>query len=89
MLILSKMVTCYYDHIDTCVLIVDLVNFIGIDDEFVASGSDDGNFFLWQKDTGRLHGIYEGDGSVVNVIENHPRLPLIACSGIDTTVKVR
>ncbi|THH06795.1 hypothetical protein EW145_g3845 [Phellinidium pouzarii] len=64
------------------------VNFIGADDEYVASGSDDGNFFLWEKNTGHLHGIYEGDGSVVNVIENHPCLPLIACSGIDTTVKL-
>ncbi|KAH8118555.1 WD40 repeat-like protein [Phellopilus nigrolimitatus] len=64
------------------------VNFIGVEDEFVASGSDDGNFFLWEKNSGRLHGIYEGDGSVVNVIENHPRLPLVACSGIDTTVKL-
>ena len=64
------------------------MNFVGAEDEFVASGSDDGNFFVWEKDTGKLHGIYEGDESVVNVIEQHPRLPLLACSGIDTTVKV-
>ena len=65
------------------------MNFVGSEDEYVASGSDDGNFFLWEKSTGRLHGIYEGDGSVVNVIESHPRLPVLAVSGIDTTVKVR
>jgi len=64
------------------------VNFVGSEDEYVASGSDDGNFFLWEKGSGRLHGIYEGDGSVVNVIEAHPRLPLLAVSGIDTTVKL-
>ncbi|KZT26871.1 WD40 repeat-like protein [Neolentinus lepideus HHB14362 ss-1] len=64
------------------------VNFLGPDDDFVASGSDDGNFFVWEKSTGKLHGIYEGDGSVVNVIEDHPNLPLIAVSGIDTTVKL-
>lgn len=64
------------------------MNFVGSEDEYVASGSDDGNFFLWEKATGRLHGIYEGDGSVVNVIESHPRLPVLAVSGIDTTVKV-
>ncbi|KAJ7498885.1 WD40 repeat-like protein [Mycena latifolia] len=63
------------------------VNFLGPDDEYVASGSDDGNFFMWRKD-GTLHGIFEGDGSVVNVIESHPHLPLIAASGIDTTVKL-
>ncbi|KAL5527685.1 hypothetical protein ACEPAG_6486 [Sanghuangporus baumii] len=64
------------------------VNFIGPEDEYVASGSDDGNFFLWKKSTGQICGIYEGDQAVVNVIEGHPRLPLIACSGIDTTVKL-
>ncbi|TFY82712.1 hypothetical protein EWM64_g1295 [Hericium alpestre] len=64
------------------------VNFLGPDDEFVVSGSDDGNFFMWRKSTGDLRGIYEGDGSVVNVIEGHPRLPLVAVSGIDTTVKL-
>jgi hypothetical protein len=36
-----------------------------------------------------IAGIYEGDSSVVNVIEGHPHLPVIAVSGIDTTVKVR
>ena len=64
------------------------VNFLGPQDEYVVSGSDDGNWFMWRKSTGALCGIYEGDSSVVNVVEMHPHLPLVACSGIDTTVKV-
>ncbi|KAH9853471.1 WD40 repeat-like protein [Lenzites betulinus] len=64
------------------------VNFLGPRDEFVVSGSDDGNWFMWEKHTGRLHDILEGDGTVVNVIEGHPHLPLVAVSGIDTTVKL-
>ncbi|KAG6844908.1 hypothetical protein H0H87_002607 [Tephrocybe sp. NHM501043] len=64
------------------------VNFLGPSDEYVASGSDDGNFFIWRKATGALHGIYEGDGTVVNMIEGHPHLPLVAVSGIDHTVKL-
>ncbi|KXN89623.1 WD repeat protein iqw1 [Leucoagaricus sp. SymC.cos] len=64
------------------------VNFLGPKDELVVSGSDDGNFFVWDKSTTQLNGIYEGDGSIVNVIEGHPSLPLIAVSGIDTTVKL-
>jgi len=63
------------------------VNFLGPYDEYVTSGSDDGNFFIWDKSSGELVDILEGDGSVVNVIEGHPTLPLIAVSGIDTTVK--
>ena len=64
------------------------MNFLGPRDEFVVSGADDGNWFMWEKDTGRLHDILEGDGTVVNVIEGHPYLPLVAVSGIDHTVKV-
>ena len=64
------------------------MNFLGPNDEWVTSGSDDGNFFIWNKLTGSLHGIYEGDSSVVNMVEGHPQLPVIAVSGIDTTVKV-
>ncbi|CAL1700680.1 unnamed protein product [Somion occarium] len=64
------------------------VNFLGPSDEFVVSGSDDGNFFIWDKASGKLCDILEGDGHVVNVIEGHPYLPLIAVSGIDTTVKL-
>lgn len=64
------------------------VNFLGPEDQFVVSGSDDGHWFIWEKYTGRLRDILEGDGSVVNVIEGHPYLPLVAVSGIDTTVKL-
>jgi len=64
------------------------VNFLGPNDEWVTSGSDDGNIFIWDKKTGKLHGIYEGDSSVVNMVQGHPELPLIAVSGIDTTVKL-
>ncbi|ORX40723.1 WD40-repeat-containing domain protein [Kockovaella imperatae] len=63
-------------------------NFLGSRSEKVCCGSDDGNFFVWDKATGRLDGIWEGDGSIVNVIEQHPTLPLIAVSGIDSTVKM-
>lgn len=65
------------------------MNFLGSHDEFVTSGSDDGNFFIWRKSTGELVDILEGDQHIVNVIESHPHLPLVAVSGIDTTVKVR
>ncbi|KAL7418329.1 hypothetical protein Q5752_006787 [Cryptotrichosporon argae] len=63
-------------------------NFLGERSDKIASGSDDGNFFVWDKDTGRLEGIWEGDGSVVNVMEQHPTLPIVATSGIDNSIKI-
>lgn len=41
-------------------------NFLGVRSDKICSGSDDGNFFVWDKDSGRLEGIWEGDGHVVN-----------------------
>lgn len=41
-------------------------NFLGAMSDKVASGSDDGNFFVWDKISGRLEGIWEGDGDTVN-----------------------
>ncbi|KAJ9114679.1 hypothetical protein QFC22_005555 [Naganishia vaughanmartiniae] len=64
------------------------VTFLGAMSDKIGSGSDDGNFFVWDKATGKLEGIWEGDSSVVNVIEQHPSLPLCAVSGIDSTVKL-
>lgn len=61
------------------------VNFM---ENHIVSGSDDGNFFVWNKDTEDLVAIYKGDDSVVNVLQPHPYLPLLAISGIDPTVKI-
>ncbi|KAI4742493.1 WD40 repeat-like protein [Aureobasidium sp. EXF-12298] len=64
------------------------VNFFGLDDEYVVSGSDDGNFFVWKRKTGQLVNILEGDGEVVNVLQGHPYEPMLATSGIDHTIKI-
>ncbi|KAJ9212426.1 hypothetical protein DTO166G4_5918 [Paecilomyces variotii] len=64
------------------------VNYFGLDDEYVVSGSDSGHLFIWDRKTSNLVNILEGDGEVVNVIEGHPYEPTVACSGIDNTIKI-
>jgi DDB1- and CUL4-associated factor 6 len=64
------------------------VNYYGLNDEYVVSGSDDGYFFIWDKKTSKILNILEGDGEIVNVVQGHPYEPMIACSGIDSTVKI-
>ena len=56
------------------------VNFGGMDN-LVVSGSDDGNVFIYDKETTEVIGIYKGDESVVNVMQYHPQLPIMAVSG--------
>lgn len=64
------------------------VNFFGLDDDYIVSGSDSGHVFIWDRHTSQLVNILEGDGEVVNVVQGHPYEPLLAVSGIDSTVKV-
>ncbi|OJJ47901.1 hypothetical protein ASPZODRAFT_141461 [Penicilliopsis zonata CBS 506.65] len=64
------------------------VNFFGLDDEYVVSGSDSGHVFIWERKTGKLVNILEGDGEVVNVVQGHPYEPTMAVSGIDSTIKI-
>ncbi|KAF0899902.1 hypothetical protein E2562_025142 [Oryza meyeriana var. granulata] len=64
------------------------VSFFGPNDEYVLSGSDCGNVFLWRKKGGELLRMMHGDKSVVNCIEPHPHFPFLTTSGIDKTVKI-
>lgn len=45
------------------------VNFFGLDDEYVVSGSDSGHLFIWDRKTTKLVNILEGDSDVVNVVQ--------------------
>ncbi|CAL4929477.1 unnamed protein product [Urochloa decumbens] len=63
-------------------------SFLGDQGEFIASGSDDGRWFIWEKKTGRLIKMLAGDGAVVNCIQSHPFDCTVATSGIDNTIKL-
>lgn len=45
------------------------VNFYGLQDEYVVSGSDSGHLFIWDRKTTQIVNILEGDGEVVNVVQ--------------------
>ncbi|XP_063985087.1 DDB1- and CUL4-associated factor 6-like isoform X2 [Diachasmimorpha longicaudata] len=61
-------------------------NFWG--DDFVMSGSDCGHVFIWERDTANLCMLLEADQHVVNCLQPHPYLPILATSGIDYDVKL-
>lgn len=65
------------------------VNFYGPNSEFIVSGSDCGNIFLWDKASSQIVRFMEGDdGGVINVLEPHPNLPILATSGLDSNIKI-
>ncbi|KAF2299750.1 hypothetical protein GH714_003054 [Hevea brasiliensis] len=52
--------------------------------EYVASGSDDGRCFIWEKQTGRLIKMLNGDEAVVNCVQCHPFDCVVATSDLDS-----
>ncbi|PWA42320.1 Tetratricopeptide-like helical [Artemisia annua] len=63
-------------------------SFLGQKGEYIASGSDDGRWFIWEKSTGRLVKMLNGDSAVVNCVQSHPFDSIVATSGIDNTIKI-
>eukprot|EP00727_Mastigamoeba_balamuthi_P000707 m51a1_g10633 hypothetical protein (651) ;mRNA; f:67465-70698 len=58
-------------------------NFYGPDSEYVVSGSDDANVYIWEKKSGELVRMLAGHTSVVNCVVQHPHGTMLATSGID------
>jgi len=56
--------------------------------DHVMSGSDCGHIFVWNKHSGKLVNVLQGDRHVVNCIRPHPTLPVMATSGIDYDIKI-
>lgn len=63
-------------------------SFLGLNGDYIASGSDDGRWFIWEKKTGRLVKMLLGDEAVVNCVQCHPFDSVVATSGIDSTIKI-
>lgn len=56
--------------------------------DYVLSGSDCGHVFIWDRYSAKLVMLLEADHHVVNCIQPHPFLPMLATSGIDYDVKL-
>lgn len=63
-------------------------NFFGINDEFIVSGSDDGAFFIWDKNTTNIVKACQADMQIVNCLQPHPNDLLLATSGIENNIKL-
>lgn len=64
------------------------VNFFGPNDEYVVSGSDCGHIFIWEKKSSEVVRMMIGDRHVVNQLESHPLIPMLATCGIEKNIKL-
>lgn len=63
-------------------------NYFGSNGQYVVAGSDDGSFFIWERDTTNIVRVLRGDDSIVNCLQPHPTHCLLATSGIDPVVRL-
>ncbi|XP_076055552.1 DDB1- and CUL4-associated factor 6-like isoform X2 [Oratosquilla oratoria] len=82
---LGSVKQCYKGHRNARTMIKE-ATFWGRD--HVMSGSDCGRIFVWNLHTGRLVMLWEADRHVVNCVQPHPLLPVLATSGIDYDIKL-
>ena len=72
-----------------CNLKTDIKEATFFGDRYICSGSDDGRCFIWDQETGKLVNVLSAvDEEVVNTVRRHPHFPILALSGIDSTVKI-
>uniref|UniRef100_A0A1Y1LGV7 Uncharacterized protein n=2 Tax=Photinus pyralis TaxID=7054 RepID=A0A1Y1LGV7_PHOPY len=55
--------------------------------DYVMSGSDCGHIFIWDRKSADLKMLLQADQHVVNCLQPHPTLPILATSGIDHDIK--
>ena len=56
--------------------------------KFFSFSSDDGNFFIWERATNAIVSVFQADESIVNCVQPHPRVCLLATSGIDHEIRL-
>ncbi|XP_076961128.1 uncharacterized protein LOC143637682 [Bidens hawaiensis] len=64
------------------------VSFFGPNSEYVMSGSDCGHIFIWNKKDCKAVRVMEGDRRIVNQVEPHPTIPVLASSGLEKNIKL-
>ncbi len=61
---------------------------LGSRDEYVASGSDDGRIFVWDRFNGRLVNMLSSDDQNVSCVAAHPSMPVLASAGSEPVIKL-
>lgn len=77
-------------YVGHCNITTDIkeANYLGLNGEFIAAGSDDGNFYIWEGETAKIRAVYRADSAIVNCVQPHPSICMLATSGIDHDIKI-
>jgi len=77
-------------YVGHCNITTDIkeANYLGLNGEFIVAGSDDGNFYIWEGETAKIRAVYRADSAIVNCVQPHPNICMLATSGIDHDIKI-
>lgn len=56
-------------------------------DEYIAAGSDCGSLLIWERESGALIKGFEADSNILNCVQPHPSVMLLATSGIEHVIR--
>jgi WD40 repeat protein len=62
--------------------------YAGPNDEYICTGSDSGNAWIYEKKTGTVVSLHGADSNTCNGVIPHPYLPFFITYGIDSTAKL-
>jgi DDB1- and CUL4-associated factor 8 len=84
----SGLLTAQYTGRQNAETFLKDVALFGSEQQYVLSGGDCGNLFVWQRGDPDPIAVRPSDPEILNSVASHPTLPLIATSGLATTVDV-
>mmetsp|Transcript_15643 Transcript_15643/g.37167 ORF Transcript_15643/g.37167 Transcript_15643/m.37167 type:complete len:783 (-) Transcript_15643:198-2546(-) len=64
------------------------ISLLGARSEYVVSGSEDGNIFIWDAETGGIVCVLEGGGTSINSVAAHPYDPLLSSGSAEGAVQL-
>eukprot|EP00529_Nitzschia_sp_RCC80_P006247 CAMPEP_0113485942 /NCGR_PEP_ID=MMETSP0014_2-20120614/24741_1 /TAXON_ID=2857 /ORGANISM="Nitzschia sp." /LENGTH=1530 /DNA_ID=CAMNT_0000379599 /DNA_START=136 /DNA_END=4728 /DNA_ORIENTATION=+ /assembly_acc=CAM_ASM_000159 len=82
-----KELAAYGGHLNRFTFLKN-ARYAGPRDEYICTGSDSGNAWIYDKSTGGVVSFLKADNSTCNGIVPHPSLPVFVTYGIDSTAKL-
>lgn len=79
--------TCYGGHLNRFTFLKN-ARYAGPQDDYIVTGSDSGNAWVYERKHGTVVGLLGADSSTCNGVIPHPTLPLFITYGIDSTAKL-
>lgn len=77
-----------YSYHSNCATGIKEAVFLGTEDSHIVCASDSGLTIVYEAGSGEVSQIFRGDSQVCNCIRPHPTMPIIATSGLDSSVKI-